>query len=364
MKHCKHKTERLLVALFLVLFGSSYAFGTADPIEIKIGVLPGLQFDKVRFHVKPGQQVKLIFKNTDDMDHNFLIAKQNSREKVVKAVEEMGGEGIKKGYIPSTDDVLWSIPIVQSEHSKSLNFTAPREEGVYPYVCTVPGHGYVMFGAMYVNSSGEMPEIEEDVHIPETRRITEVEKNKKHPYPLEPPYYYRTYVEGATPAAIIVRLPDQLSFCWDAGVCRFRFAWKGDFVDNEELWKGHRDAKSEILGDVFYREEQEFPIQIGNKASTSKKEFKGYKVIDGGYLEFHFVMDGVDVFETIKELKNEKGLIRTFRIPALKEEDVYFNYTSTPDVQYYYKDKALVGNRLKIPSKEGAQFSVTLKIVE
>ena len=359
----KYKVKRWSIALFLILLGSSLAFATADPIEIKIGVLPGLQFDKARFHVKPGQQVKLLFNNTDDMDHNFLITRQNSREKVVKAVEAMGGEGIKKGYIPSTDDVLWSIPLVSSEHSKSLNFTAPREEGVYPYVCTVPGHGYVMFGAMYVNDSGEMPEIEEDIHIPETRRISEVEKNKKHPYSLEPPYYYRTYVEGASPAAIIVRLPKQLSYCWDAGVCRFRFAWKGDFVDNEELWKGHRDAKSEILGDVFYREEQELPIQIGNKASPSKKTFKGYKITDGGYLEFHFVMDGMDVFETIKEWKDGKGLVRTFRIPGLKE-DVYFNYTSTKDVQYYYKDQALSGNRLKIPSKEGTQFSVALKIVE
>lgn len=363
MRNYKYKTERLLVALFLVLFGSSYAFGTADSIEIKIGVLPGLQFDKVRFHVKPGQKVKLIFKNTDDMDHNFLITKQNSREKIVKAVEEMGGEGIKKGYVPSTDDVLWSIPLLSSEHSQSLNFIAPLEEGVYPYVCTVPGHGYVMFGAMYVNHSGEMPEIEKDTHIPETRRISEVKKNIEHPYPLKPPYYYRTYVEGASPAAIIVRLPEQLSFCWDAGVCRFRFAWEGEFVDNKELWKGHRDARSEILGDIFYREEQKWPIQIGNTDRTPEKKFKGYKLIDGGYLEFHFVMDGVDIFETIKELKNGRGLVRTFRIPDLKG-DVFFNFTATSKVRYYYKDKALDGERLKISSKEGTEFSVVLKIVE
>lgn len=361
MIYCNDKRRRLIVVFCLIFLWNPLAFADTDPVEIKIGVLPGLQFDIPRFHVKPGQRVKIMLTNTDDMDHNLLIIKQGTREKVVQAAVDMGGEGIKNNYIPSTTDVLWSIPIVHGEQTKSVSFTAPNEEGVYPYVCTVPGHGHVMFGAMYVNSSGEMPEMESDIHIPETRRVSNTPEKKDHPYPLETPYYYRTYIEGASPAAIIVRLSEQLSYCWDAGPCKFRFAWKGGFVDNTELWKGHRDATSEILGDIFYREETESPIQIGSSDRISTKKFKGYRIIDDGYLEFHFLIDDVDVFETIKELKNENGLVRTFRIPKLKD-NLYFNYTSDANTQYYYKDKPLVNGRLELSPNEGAQFSVVLKI--
>lgn len=303
MRCYNYKIQILVIALVLMYLGNSFFAYAGDPIEIKIGVLPGLQFDKVRFHVEPGQRVKLVFNNTDDMDHNLLIVSKGSRVKVVKAAAEMGGEGISKNYIPPIPEVLWSIPVVHGEQNKELLFTAPKEEGVYPYVCTLPGHGYVMYGAMYVSSDGTMPPIEEDIYIPEIRRkpIDQIKKN--HPYQLIPPYYYRTYIEGASPAAIIVRLPHHLSYCWDAGVCQFRFAWKGGFVDNTEIWKGHRDAKSEILGDIFYTEYKQHPIRIGEK--TNGLRFKGYKIIDGGYLEFHYKIGEVDVYETIKELEEE-----------------------------------------------------------
>jgi len=338
---------------------STYA--AVNPTEIKIGVNPGLQYDVPRFQVKPGQKVKIIFSNTDDMDHNLLIVSPGARKKVVEAAAALGADGIRKNYTPAISEVLWSTPIVHGAQSSELVFTAPSVEGVYPYVCTLPGHGNIMYGAMYVTSSGEMPPIEEDMHIPEVRRTRSPARKIHHPYDLTPPYYYRTYIEGASPAAIIVRLSDHLSYCWDAGVSRFRFAWHGGFVDNTEIWRGHRDAKAEILGEVFYRELKNQPIRIGHNSDASKVQFKGYKIIDGGYLEFHYKIGDNDVFETIKEVKGGIGVVRIFRVPKL-DKNIFFHFTKTDGVEHSYKGAKIQGDFLELSPKEGAEFMIEVKL--
>jgi azurin len=50
------------------------------------------------------------------------------------------------GYVPQSDKILWHIPIVMSGESFSLHFQAPEEKGIYPYVCTIPGHYIKMIG--------------------------------------------------------------------------------------------------------------------------------------------------------------------------------------------------------------------------
>jgi len=333
-------------------------------LEIDMTVLPGLQFSLPRFHVKPGQQVKLKFKNTDDMDHNFLIVKPGKREGVVSKALALGAEGPKQNYVPKGDDVLWHTVTLHDGQSEVLTFIAPKEEGVYPYVCTLPGHGFVMYGAMYVNSTGKMPPIEKDNNIPPNRQKAEAghdhAHHQSHPYALKAPYLYRTYVEGAGPAAIAVHLPAQLSYCWDAGVCKLRFAWQGDFLDNTAIWKGHKDARSVILGDVFYREDKRAVLGIGDVAQE-KPRFKGYKIVDGGYPEFHYVINGVDVFELIKELKNGGGVVRSFRIPQLKDQ-VRFAYTPTDAVRYYYEGKELSTDILELSAQAGKQFAVEVRM--
>lgn len=353
-----------IFSLFFVLaIQLSFAQNKNEAVKINLEVLPGLQFDKVRFQVKPKQRVKLVFTNTDDMDHNLLVVAPGSRDRVVQQAALLGSDGPSKEYNPNTDDVLWSIPILHGGDSKEVEFIAPDKEGVYPYVCTAPGHGMLMYGAMYVSASGEMPDIEHDMHIPESRRQTSTSAVANHPYKLEPPYYYRTYIDGASPAAIIMHLPHQLSYCWDAASCRFVFAWQGDFVDNTAIWKGHKDAKAEILGHVFYREKQSLPIEVIGRNKLDKVAFRGYKLIEGGYLEFHYRLGELDVYETIKESDHGNSLVREFRIPSLKDK-IYFNYTPNNHVKYYYKGKELLGNRVELTADEAKRFSVSLKIVK
>ncbi len=363
--------RRLLIKISLSLSLSLYglfAFSQEEMKTIEIKVLPGLQFDIVRFQVKPGTKVKIVFKNTDEMDHNLIVTKPNSREEVVMAALQMGGEGPMKNYIPEMAQVLWSIPIVSADQTKSITFTAPNEEGIYPYVCTYPGHGFVMFGAMYISSIGEMPKLSEDLNIPLSRRDDNESKHHKESLKQKenhkhsqlsspvPPYLNRVYIEGASPAAIAVRLSDSLSYCWDAGLSKLRFAWSGGFLDNTLLWKGHKDATSTIIGTIFYRDKVAYPLRINNK--KPKVDYKGYRLIDR-FPEFHYTVDGLDVYELIKPLASGKGFLRSFKIPKINNS-LSFLFDESDGISYQSDVGDLMNGEIIFPSHKAKSFSIIM----
>lgn len=365
-------TIKKLVAVafaFLIVIGilgykEGYLTQKEPPKEINISVLPGLQFSLPRFHVVPGQQVVLRFTNTDDMDHNLLVIRPKSREKVVNLAAKLGAEGVAKSYIPETDDVMWHTSVLHADQTETLSFTAPSKEGVYPYVCTLPGHGHVMYGAMYVNESGEMPVLTEDKAVPRhvKNKVHVHAETQNHPYELVPPYYYRLYIDGASPAAIAVHLPGDISFCWDATPCQMRFVWKDGFVDNTELWKGHKDAKAKIEGTIVYRETRPAALTIGEQnTNRNPPKFKGYRITDGGYLEFCYIIEGIEIFETIRELENKNGIVRHFRIPTL-DDNVVFHHTEEKKITCYYNGVPLPTGPLVLDKKNGKQFSVEFRI--
>ncbi|MCF8452937.1 MAG: hypothetical protein K9G42_07020 [Pedobacter sp.] len=359
-----------------------YAQNTTDTVRtIKIDVLVGLQFDLVRFNVKPGEKLNLIFSNSDDMSHNLLITKPGSRLEVVNEALKLGQKGPELDYIPISSSVLWAIPVVNPNQFRTLSFTAPKQEGVYPYVCTLPGHGFIMFGAMYVSSDGRMPELKDDPNIPPNRRtgdnslsgtqhtnheIKSEDQTAKikalHPYTPVSPYIYRVFIDGSSPAAIAVSLPGDLSYCWDAGTCKLRFAWSGGFLDNSELWKGKGDVSAKVVGNVFFRDKTHFPLSFSADNKTPKLDYKGYKLINR-YPEFHYTINGIDVYELIQPKADGKGLNRTFRIPNVKST-VWFNTDQSDGVKYEALTGSWEGNRLKLTSKEAREFSIIMSVKE
>ncbi len=46
--------------------------------------------------------------------------------------------------------MLLASTLLQPRNVQKLSFNVPKEPGVYPYVCTYPGHWRRMFGALYV----------------------------------------------------------------------------------------------------------------------------------------------------------------------------------------------------------------------
>jgi len=118
--------------------------------SIVMGTKPGLKFDLEAFEVKAGSKVKLTFNNNDDMLHNLVIVKPNTAIEVGEDALKMGLEGSQKNYIPNSDKVLFHTNILSPETSESIYFEAPTVPGDYSYVCTFPGHAYVMQGIMRV----------------------------------------------------------------------------------------------------------------------------------------------------------------------------------------------------------------------
>lgn len=132
------------------------------------------------------------------------------------------------------------------------------------------------------------------------------------------PQVQRMFLPDASPAAIAVALPGDLSYCFDASECRLRYVWKGGFLNASEHWLGNGSKQASIDGDIVYREAA-FPL---NGIPAGPSEFLGYSMKDG-LPSFHYLRGGLDIVETLRPLSDGSGLSREFRIsgtPPLKVE--------------------------------------------
>jgi putative heme-binding domain-containing protein len=122
---------------------------------IRVGtVFDQMIFDKERLVVQAGKPVEFVFENTDIMPHNFVITAAGQLEKIGMAAEAFALQpgAAAQQYVPPMPPgvVLLKSNLLLSRQSQQLNFTAPKEPGIYPYVCTYPGHWRRMHGALYV----------------------------------------------------------------------------------------------------------------------------------------------------------------------------------------------------------------------
>jgi len=120
---------------------------------IRVGTLTDqMLFDRDRLVVQAGKPVEFVFDNTDIMPHNFVIVKPGALEEVGNAAEVFGTTpgAQEKQFLPPSDKILLGSKLLQPRESQSMPFTAPTTPGVYPYVCTYPGHWRRMFGALTV----------------------------------------------------------------------------------------------------------------------------------------------------------------------------------------------------------------------
>jgi uncharacterized cupredoxin-like copper-binding protein len=324
----------------------------------------GMQYDKVRFHVKPGSKVKITLKNEDDMNHDMVITQPGARLEVVDETIKTGEVGTNGTFILKSPKVLQYIPLLAPGQTESITFTAPKVAGVYPYVCTYLSHGYIMYGAMYVGDV-PMPELNDDPNIPANRkneRDTTVRSEDAlqagHPYPLTPPFLFRNFLPDTGPDAIAVRLPNNLSYCWDAGTCRLRYAWQGGFLDYTDFWKNYKMYSVKIIGAIFYRDKTSFPLHIDQSEKIPVVRFKGYKLINR-YPEFHYTINGVDVYELIHAKIDGSGLIRTFRIPKTTKP-VSFIYGAGDGVIYNCSKGQMINGSLKLSSEDAHEFTIVM----
>ena len=120
---------------------------------MNLGVIPDMmKYDKAELTVKAGTLVRLVFKNNDHMQHNFLLIRPGTVEAVGAIADRFLTDptALVRNYIPDTPDVLASTPLVNPNETVEITFTAPTAPGRYPYVCTFPGHWRLMQGTLIV----------------------------------------------------------------------------------------------------------------------------------------------------------------------------------------------------------------------
>jgi azurin len=331
-------------------------------VRITIQAVPGLRFDRVRFEAQPGAPVKVEFRNADaqaDMAHNLVFTRPGAREKVVQAALQATE---KQNYVPDVPEVLHHTPLVQQGNAATLTFTAPTDAGVYPYVCTFPGHGFVMYGAMYVGT--EMPAITGDENVPPAQR-REPRAARRPETPMPPvsygttfPAVSRTFLPESGPASIAVGLPGGESYDFDAGVSYLRYAWRGGFVDNAPHWRGNGNAFARVLGEVYYRSKVGFPFRIGASDSVPDVQFLGYRLGEGGYPEFHYRVGGADVRERVEGRPGGDGLLRTFTIAT--DQPVRFLTDADAGVRFEASAGRWDGTTLALTPEQARRFTLTM----
>ncbi|TKT87489.1 plastocyanin/azurin family copper-binding protein [Dyadobacter frigoris] len=117
---------------------------------INIGTVPGLKFDISEIQVKAGSKIRLNLNNNDDMLHNLVVVKPGTANTVGELGLNLGLKGTEMNYVPKTNDVLFHTNIVEPEKTESIYFVAPKQIGVYQYLCTFPGHYMLMQGKLKV----------------------------------------------------------------------------------------------------------------------------------------------------------------------------------------------------------------------
>ncbi|MCA9057553.1 MAG: HEAT repeat domain-containing protein, partial [Planctomycetaceae bacterium] len=129
-----------------------------DVATVRISCLPERMLFTVRqFAVRPGQPVRLVFTNPDANDHNLVIVQPGAMEEVGMAANAMARDpqNANSDFIPAEKEslILQATPMIGPNRKTQvhvLRFRAPERPGLYPFVCTFPGHWVVMNGVMVV----------------------------------------------------------------------------------------------------------------------------------------------------------------------------------------------------------------------
>lgn len=129
----------------------------ADPIVFSIKTATAqMKYDTTELMVYPGSPVTIKFENGDDLPHNIVFCKPGT-DTVALAMKQMEKpeEALKRNWLPDDPSILFHSKMLNPHEKEEIKFTAPTKPGIYPFVCTFPGHALTMRGEMKVFPKGE-----------------------------------------------------------------------------------------------------------------------------------------------------------------------------------------------------------------
>lgn len=139
--------RKILLTVVLALF--------AMPLFAKDVVVnsdDAMKFDVSEIKVKAGEEIKLTLNHTgklakDVMGHNFVVLAQGTD---VQAFANAAIQAKANDYIPEgNDSVLAHTKVIGGGESDTITFTL-KEKGTYEFICSFPGHSFMMKGVIIV----------------------------------------------------------------------------------------------------------------------------------------------------------------------------------------------------------------------
>jgi len=115
-------------------------------------VLEEMRYDTPVMVVRAGSLLEIVLVNEDNTPHNLVVTVPGSLEDVGVAAELMATApgAAERHYVPDINQVLFATKMLEPRQSERLSFTVPGTPGVYPCVCTFPGHWRRMYAALVV----------------------------------------------------------------------------------------------------------------------------------------------------------------------------------------------------------------------
>lgn len=141
-----------------------------------------MKYDQTEFTVRPGQPVKVIFENGDDLPHNIVFCQPGTDTSAMAMKQMENAEAaLKRNWLPD-DKRIWMHSKMLNPHERdTLTFNAPEKSGEYPFVCTFPGHALTMNGRMRVLPMGEgLKDLKFALYLGNWKSLPDFSKLKPH----------------------------------------------------------------------------------------------------------------------------------------------------------------------------------------
>ena len=133
----------ILIGTALISCGPSYD----QTIEIE-SIGNQMKYNVPEIKAQKGSTLQIILSNNASMEimkHNIVVL--NS----VDAIDEVGKQAISaENYLPSHESIIAASEMIGPGETTELVVQIPNEKGIYPYICTFPGHYQVMQGRIIV----------------------------------------------------------------------------------------------------------------------------------------------------------------------------------------------------------------------
>jgi len=114
-----------------------------------------MRYDVTELTISPGAQVKIVFENTDDMPHNMVFFQPGTDVVAVSNKQmEKPEEALKRNWLPEDPSMWLHSKLLNPKEKEEILFKAPEKPGIYPFVCTFPGHAVTMQGRLKIFSPG------------------------------------------------------------------------------------------------------------------------------------------------------------------------------------------------------------------